>query len=236
MAKKTTRPPPPAQFDEWKRCLFARPAELCVIYDRTVPDFIDRDEALTFEAEPAATLALFVYTMRYMKWIAADCTPQQAAYGLNAIFNGSYGAISHDVMAAAATDPAARRDAILSIYDLYAGYLRDVSRSVIGRPAADIGELDHFTFMLWDVTPLAGWAGVYDETGDDWPLLTVLERVLRIPHDACIASALHGLGHMVFRTNRDRITAIVDRFLAATPGLGPELREYAEAARVGRVL
>lgn len=233
MARK--RAPAPIGLDEWKRCLFERPSELCAIYDDAIPDFEERSQAYDFLADPAATLALFIYTMRNMKAISASCSTRQAAYGLNYIFNGSYSNTCHTILAAAKSAAAEQLDAIRSIYDLYAGYLCHSSSKVLGSRNELDSDLDVFTYMLWDVTPLTSWAGVEDTSPSGWPLLSVLERVLYIPHDGCIESVLHGLGHMVCKRNGDFIAAIINRFVAATPGLRPELKTYALAARHGHI-
>jgi hypothetical protein len=68
----------------------------------------------------------------------------------------------------------------------------------------------------------------------DSEVLLTLERILKLNHDACRRSALHGLGHW-----RDycpaEATAIIDRFLEENPNLHPELRTYALESRAGVV-
>ena len=68
----------------------------------------------------------------------------------------------------------------------------------------------------------------------DADLISTLRVILSIPHDACRASALHGIGHWV--RHYPRLADVVDQFLCATPGLRPELVAYAESARAGNVL
>lgn len=170
-----------------------------------------------------------------MTAISASCTTKQTAYGLNYIFNGLYSDTSHTILAAAKSAPIDRIDAIMSIYDLYNGYLRHASSDLLGSRSESHADLDIFTYMLWDITPLSSWAGVYDKSCNEWPLLSALERVLYIPHDGCIESALHGLGHMVYKRQDDAIAGIIKRFLGATPGLRPELKTYAQAAELGRI-
>src|SRR5262249_31399709 len=87
------------------------------------------------------------------------------------------------------------------------------------------GPLNGFCYMLWDVSPLTSWNAV---------VLEVMEDALDVPHDACIESALHGLGHRYFG-DKERVPAIIDRFLGRATGLRPELRAYAQAARQGEI-
>ena len=61
--------------------------------------------------------------------------------------------------------------------------------------------------------------------------LDVMEEVLQLPNPACKESALHGLGHMVRRS--DRAPEIIDRFIAEAPQDNTELLQYARAARTG---
>ena len=53
-----------------------------------------------------------------------------------------------------------------------------------------------------------------------------------IPTDLCRLSALRGLNHWRLHYPEE-VEAIVDGFLAKTPGLTPFIREYAGAARKG---
>ena len=68
----------------------------------------------------------------------------------------------------------------------------------------------------------------------DKELLFILRRLLAIPHDACLESALHGIGH--WARHYPQFGAAVDEFLYATAGLRPELIAYAERARAGNIL
>ncbi|MEM6528845.1 MAG: hypothetical protein AAF653_11165 [Chloroflexota bacterium] len=65
--------------------------------------------------------------------------------------------------------------------------------------------------------------------------LEVMSDTLRIPNEACRHGALHGLGHM-HEQYPERVTDIIDRFLAVHTDISTELRGYAVAARAGNVL
>jgi hypothetical protein len=226
--------PPPPLLAEWKRCLFQRPLELCSIYNETIDNFGDRAAEFTFRASPAQSLALFTFTMRNLSTIVADCSDQQIAFGLNAIFNPCFDNICHDVMREP-EHPELRLDAIQSIYALYSQFLAQRCAPVLSHRNEQRSSLDLFHYMIWDVSPLSDWGSFQEPKLRTWPFLDVLERVLYLPHDGCIESAMHGLGHSVYRRKDSRIPALIDRFLAATPGLRPELRHYALAARTGMI-
>ena len=87
--------------------------------------------------------------------------------------------------------------------------------------------LNSACYMWWDLLPL-------NAAEDDDEVLSVLGWLLAIPHDACRESALHGLGHMIFRNPNG--VPIIDAFLARERHLRPELITYAKAARTGCIL
>lgn len=63
----------------------------------------------------------------------------------------------------------------------------------------------------------------------------LMQQCLELDHPACIESALHGLGHMVF--SKPKIARpIIDNFLKKHRHADPELLEYARAARTGIIL
>jgi hypothetical protein len=88
--------------------------------------------------------------------------------------------------------------------------------------------------MWWDMLNIYGCPDDPDRAEFDSEVLVVMQRLLAIPHDACRESALHGLGHR--RMYYPQVTQFIDEFLRRTPDLRPELLDYAERARVGRVL
>lgn len=91
--------------------------------------------------------------------------------------------------------------------------------------------LNGICYMWWEVITW-GWAkGDPDAERLKAKDIDVLEAVLHLPNPACKESALHGLGHMAHHSNR--ALAIIDRFLAGDPDVGPELLHYARAARTG---
>jgi hypothetical protein len=64
--------------------------------------------------------------------------------------------------------------------------------------------------------------------------LELMRMTLDLDSDACRESALHGLGHWHLHYPT-QVEAIIERFLDRHPDLRSELKEYACAARAGRV-
>lgn len=88
--------------------------------------------------------------------------------------------------------------------------------------------------MWWDVIPIWAEDGpVVDE------VLSVLRQTLRIQSNACVESALHGLGEFHCVAG-DRTSVIIQDFLkecrASNRKLPAKLVEYAQAAAVGDIL
>jgi hypothetical protein len=65
--------------------------------------------------------------------------------------------------------------------------------------------------------------------------LGVMADALTLPSDACVESALHGLGHWHCNMSRE-VERVIDGFLHQRPDVSPGLREYATSARAGNVL
>ena len=98
-----------------------------------------------------------------------------------------------------------------------------------------VNPLNDMCFMWWDIIPLYGKSGKPNREILDVHCVDVMEKTLKLDSIACQEGALHGLGHWA-RAYRERIEKIIDDFLARTPDLNEDLREYALAAREGMVL
>jgi hypothetical protein len=92
--------------------------------------------------------------------------------------------------------------------------------------------LNGVCYMLWDLSvegpALNGDMEMLDAS------LDMLKFALALPSTACQESALHGLGHLAYR-HKDHTVPIVEEYLKRDD-LSTELRDYAQAARVGYVL
>ncbi|KAB8183687.1 hypothetical protein [Microbispora catharanthi] len=95
--------------------------------------------------------------------------------------------------------------------------------------------LNSICYMWWDVFPTWGRPGDPVARRVDEVLLGVMRDTLPSENVACVESALHGLGHWHV-TYSDVVESIVEEFLRQRPAIGGSLRDYARAARRGRVL
>jgi hypothetical protein len=155
----------------------------------------------------------------------ARFSDMQVSNGLNYILNNVASDIPQ-LLRQKSINEELRVDTVLKMKHLYRDCFAtrcSVSLSHLDEPGA--GPLNAFCYMLWDVSPLGSWNTI---------VLDVMEDALYMPHDACIESALHGLGH---RYGQDKIKApeIISCFLSKTRGLRPELKRYAERAMAGMV-
>jgi hypothetical protein len=130
-----------------------------------------------------------------------------------------------------------RERCIHSIYTLFEQYFAvRCSPHLSHMDAQGANPLNATCYMWWDF--LAHEAdGPEGRIGSDIDseMLATMERILRLNHDACIESALHGLGHWQHYRPAEA-AGIIDSFLASNPNVRPELRTYALEARAGRVL
>lgn len=89
--------------------------------------------------------------------------------------------------------------------------------------------------MFWDLLPTHGKPDEVTSADLDRTLLAVMEEILKLEHDACRESALHGLGHWHFNYPQ-QVEQIVARFLQDHGDIRAALLLYAEKARTGYVL
>lgn len=202
-------------YKKWIEYLFHRP-ETEWYWDLDLEEFESGDEELV-----RLISMLFENAGTDLK----DFSDTQIAYGLNYIFNNS---ISNTVFSICheGVEESLRRKAVLNMKHLYKDCLaKRCENEISHNRKIEIGPLNTFCYMLWDTSPLSSWSDV---------VLDVMEDALYIPHDACIESALHGLGHR-FVQDEVKVTEIIDRFLSKTKSLNPNLRAYARNARSGYV-
>lgn len=126
-------------------------------------------------------------------------------------------------------------DVIRSMWSLYTDCFAKRCPPVLGhRSEPSKSELSYICYMLWDVTGLAYWpdAGKVEAYR---AITRLLDDVLYLDNEACIESALHGLGH-IHTYSPDIVEEIVERFMTKRKDVRAQLYEYAKAAKVGYVL
>jgi hypothetical protein len=204
------------------------------LYDQRIRSLFDRPDAererywesdINIKASKEQKVMLIGETFLRCGVDLARFTDRQVCNGLNYMFNNS---ISDTVYLLCQKGVAEelRINAVRQMKHLYRDCFAKRCSSSLCHLSESAGPLNGCCYMLWDVSPLTSWQSV---------VLEVMEDALYVPHDACIESALHGLGHRYFN-DETRVTEIIDRFLNKTKGLRPELREYARKARQGMIL
>ena len=210
----------PARYDEWLSCIFGRTTE------DSDPFGMD----WTFKAAPSDIAELMTSTFVHSGRDLADYSDRQVSIGLQALLFGNFSNFVHEVSEPTVSDPL-KVDVIESMLPLYRECLAQRSPPVLGHKSESVGNpLEFLTYMLWDVSPFDVMA--HRTTGGTDALLEVLTAALRLPNDACVESALHGLGHFP-RSLRHRADTVIDQWLAEKPAVRPELLDYARAARTG---
>lgn len=130
----------------------------------------------------------------------------------------------------------ARRECIRAIPRLFSTlFAVRCSEGLSHRNEAGENPLNGVCYMWWDLLPAHGRANEPAYANRDCEFLGAMEQILFLGSMACQESALHGLGH--WRLDYPRcVEAAIDRFLQEHPRIRPELRRYAENARIGYVL
>jgi hypothetical protein len=127
-----------------------------------------------------------------------------------------------------------RRRAIESMATLFKDCFAHCSHGLSHLDEAGSKPLNGLCYMWWDIAP---WHGEPEDdrfAESDKAMLDVMKQTLRIHHDACRESALHGLGHWA-PAYPQAVGRIVDVFLDQNPKIRPELKAYAMQARYGGV-
>ncbi|MDA8244507.1 MAG: hypothetical protein M0025_10370 [Elusimicrobia bacterium] len=128
-----------------------------------------------------------------------------------------------------------RLKAVESIHQLYTDcFFARCSRKLTHLDKKLDRSVNGICYMLWDIAPIPATGGKTENPELDSACLAVMEKALRLDHEACRESALHGLGHAKWYYQAE-VERIIDAFLAAAPGISKELRRYACAARTGMI-
>jgi hypothetical protein len=206
----------------------------------------DADRAPAFDATPAETVGLIGKTMARSGTDLIGFSNLQVHSGLNYIFQPYSGLIQNFTRSDVSLE--LKIAAIGAMKRLYKDCFEARCDSCLGHLNEGRG-LNVTAYMLWDDTPIGSWAR--DLPAANAAVMEVLEFALRSPNDACVESALHGLGHS--RSNcPELVEPLIDHFLATTEDAGTpplrgqqaaslrpvrkELRRYARQARFSHVL
>ena len=217
-------PGAPPRYHEWLDFIFGR-------FERDAIDPWAMD--WEFEASPSELADLFIYTMENCGRDLAQFSDGQVATGLNALFFNTLSNISHKITGAGLSEEQ-RIQILTSLKNLYSDCFARRSPAVLGHCSeTNANPLCFVTYMLWDVNPYDNMALKSDDRLA--ALLGVFRSALRLPNEACIESALHGLGHLGGK-GRKKAISLIDEWLDELPQVRPALLDYARAARTGMIL
>lgn len=222
-------------YEEWVRHVFDHPAQaLKWWHDAGLYEEGDRwDE----EADPALTLSYLTRLFEQPEELIERYTAGQIDQGLYYLVDNSCSEHMF-VLQNGALAWEDRRRCILAMIPLYAKLMAPVYRDTLGHTwqGSEDGECapNRACYMWWDVIPLFGGLDHPELFPINDAVLHVFEEVLKLKSEACLESALHGLGHWHMYAS-ERVTPIVRRFLAARTDISPALRAYAFRAAVGYV-
>ena len=204
-------------YERWLKFVFDRPV--------TKPQWFFQADDDPFDATTDQLVSLIGETLRRSGTDLLPFSDAQVDNGLNYIFfNAGSDVIYSICQKGVALEK--RIDAVLSMKILYRDcYAKRCAPVLSHLDEPGSNALNHTCYMLWDASPLRSWKSV---------VLDVMQAALYLPNDACIESALHGLGHRAYK-DRPAVSEIIDTFIRKTPGLRPELRAYALCAREGNL-
>jgi len=211
----------PARYDEW----------LSYIFGRTTEDSDPFGMDWIFKAAPSEVAELMTSTFVHSGRDLTAYSDRQVSIGLQALLFCNFSDLAH-VVSGAGNAPH-RVEVVKSLFPLYRDCLAKRCPPVLGHRSESAGNpLEFLTYMLWDVSPFDVMA--HRNKGGTDALIDVLAATLRLPNDACVESALHGLGHFPTQL-RPRSERAIDAWLAERPAVRSELLDYARAARMGRI-
>lgn len=210
----------PERYDEW----------LAYIFGRTTEDSDPFGMEWTFKAAPSDVAELMRHTFEHSGRDLADYSDRQVSIGLQALLFSHFSNFVHEISESTVSDPL-KVEVINSLLPLYRDCLATRAPAVLGHKSESVGNpLEFLTYMLWDVSPLDVMA--HRTKGGTDALIDVLAAALRLPNEACVESALHGLGHFPQRLSH-RADTVIDQWLSEKPDGRSELLDYARAARTG---
>ena len=216
---------PPPRYDEWIDFYFFR--------DVTDPWQMEWE----FEADADTKAVLFAETLTRCGTDLKNCTDDQLATGLKAIWLGDLSNTPHDICK---SSDSSKRSAIQSFKTLYSDLLTPRSPPVLGHlNESDGSPLEYITYMAWDVSPMTCLTGLKVKSGNQSFLVETMAHVLASApaNPAVLESILHGLGHLAGEhpKHQQQIAGAIDQFLTSRPIVRQELKLYAHAANEGRV-
>jgi hypothetical protein len=190
-------------------------------------------DAPAWEESPEYIATLIAETFERSGELLAPFTDAQLNQGFYYLVGGSFSGFTHSLVHAE-VPLAVRLRVLRSFVPLFEQVMaRRCSPHLSHLDEWPANPLNASCYMWWDILPLCGRPEDPAHAEFDAEVLRILTRLLTIPQDACRESALHGISE--WQLYYPGAEAIVDEWLAQTPGLRPELASYAQRAKKGQV-
>lgn len=228
--------PDDISFDEWVNYVFDHPIlEPQWWFQRAESGYLQlwKEDEL-----PEVTLDYMTRLFRDPVFLIERFTRPEIDQGLNFLVSDGCSKHMFVLLNDALPWPARRAcfDALISLYEklmapVYGNNLEH--NRTMNSPEPPDGP-NYACYMWWDIIPLRGGMDHLNRRQINHAVLHVFEEVLKLDSEACLESALHGLGHWHAELP-EQVRAIVKGFLERTD-ISPELRRYAERAAMGCVL
>ncbi len=215
-----------ASFEDWIEFVFARRV--------TDPAWFWEDDADRWAGSPTATVELVAETFERCAEVLEPYDDEQVAQGLLYLTS----AVASDIPGAlldGSVPPELRERGWESMVTLFReGFAFRCSNHLSHLEPIDANPLNIACFRWWSAYPVEPAPEDPAAADRDDLVLSVLERILDLPSDACRESALRGLARWE-PAYPDRVHDIIDRFIWANRNIRLPLRTYAYAARHGDV-
>ncbi|MBI2387940.1 MAG: hypothetical protein HYV14_18285 [Elusimicrobia bacterium] len=127
-----------------------------------------------------------------------------------------------------------RARAIESLAGVLDFFGKKCGRNLNANRATKLSPLDKLGLDWWDIFPAHPASDEPARRELDIAFLSLFENALQSSSPVVQELALHGLGHWQ-HAYPEKIEDMISDYLRRTPNIGPDLKEYAEAAREGTV-
>lgn len=214
---------PAISFEKWKKHIFDRPV--------AEPPWYEIGDDGDWEPPKNQSAEFLIRTFESPRELATF-SDAQISQGLRYLVSNS---VSDYMYALIDQDSSIQLRGIRSIYQLFARiFANKCSPHLCSINEKGANPLNAVCYMWWDAFPWHGDPNDESRATLDNEILSVMEKTLGLPNDACRESALHGLGHWALIYPK-RVSSVIDDFIAKNPNLRPELRKFAADAKRGSV-
>lgn len=226
--------PDEIQFDDWVRHVFDHSVSEPAWHRSGDAPFWNCD------AFPEKTVEFINRLFLYSRDLPISYSPDQIGQGLWYLMGSSN--YMHALLDERASFQS-RLKCIVSINTLFEKCFATVCNECISHTeirGAKPNLANLICYMFWDVAPLFAHSKLKpkkatpDHVKTEAACLSVMERTLRIPHDACQESALHGLGHWHAYYPAE-VEKIIDAYVYLPESKRRGLRQYALCAKAGLI-